>query len=148
MTKIGIGELSRQAVEHSLPGLISQELRNLLVSGCHRVTVARTVAMKYLNRLITSFPSLMCDPPLVYAILEVLTLLRKACEGEYTDEVHNYIVHMSIRLDLLALFSSIRSIIIIRSWPISVWSYPIPIEQGMKYSLVCSLMQPTGLAVP
>ncbi|KAI6045569.1 hypothetical protein EDC04DRAFT_2888588 [Pisolithus marmoratus] len=44
------------------------------------------VANKYLNRLITSFPSLMCDPTLVYAILECLTLLRRACEGEFIDE--------------------------------------------------------------
>jgi phosphatidylinositol 4-kinase len=45
------------------------------------------MASKYLNRLITSFPSLMCDTPLVFAILEVLTLLRRACENEFTDEV-------------------------------------------------------------
>ena len=45
------------------------------------------VASKYLDRLITSFPSLMCDPPLVFSILEVLTLLRRACEGELLDEV-------------------------------------------------------------
>jgi phosphatidylinositol 4-kinase len=29
----------------------------------------------------------MCDPPLVFAILEALTMLRKACEGEFIDEV-------------------------------------------------------------
>ncbi len=29
----------------------------------------------------------MCDPPLVFSILEVLTLLRHSCEGEYVDEV-------------------------------------------------------------
>jgi len=29
----------------------------------------------------------MCDPPLVFAILETLTLLGKACENEFTDEV-------------------------------------------------------------
>jgi hypothetical protein len=28
----------------------------------------------------------MCDPPLVFAILEVLTLLRRACENEFIDE--------------------------------------------------------------
>jgi phosphatidylinositol 4-kinase len=28
----------------------------------------------------------MCDPPLVFAILEVLTLLRRACENEFVDE--------------------------------------------------------------
>ena len=29
----------------------------------------------------------MCDPPLVFSILEVLTLLRRSCEGEFMDEV-------------------------------------------------------------
>lgn len=87
MTKVAIANFSRQAVEHSLPDHISLELRNLLVFSCHRVTSTRFVAMEYLNRLITSFPSLMCDPPLVFALLEVLTLLRRACEGEYIDEV-------------------------------------------------------------
>ncbi|KAH8117021.1 hypothetical protein DFH11DRAFT_1687803 [Phellopilus nigrolimitatus] len=84
--QVAIGELSRQVVEHCLPDSISNELRAMLVCSCHRVARARDVAMKYLNRLITSFPSLMCDPPLVNAILEVLTMLRQACEGEFTDE--------------------------------------------------------------
>jgi phosphatidylinositol 4-kinase A len=30
----------------------------------------------------------MCNPPLVFAILEVMTLLRRSCEGEYVDEVN------------------------------------------------------------
>lgn len=32
----------------------------------------------------------MCDATLVYAILEILTMLRRACEGEYMDEVSDY----------------------------------------------------------
>lgn len=84
---VAISEISRRVVEHSIPDSISEEMRKLLVFSCHRVSKARDVAMRYLNRLISSFPSLMCDATLVYAILEVLTLLRRACEGEYTDEV-------------------------------------------------------------
>lgn len=82
-----LNELSSQIVEHSLPKPMSAELQQLLVTACHRITKVRDIAAKYLNRLITSFPSLMCDAPLVCAILEVLTLLRRACEGEYMDEV-------------------------------------------------------------
>ncbi|TDL24976.1 atypical/PIKK/PI4K protein kinase [Rickenella mellea] len=81
-----ISTLSKQVVAHSLPESVPAELRGLLICSCHRVAKAREVASKSLNRLITSFPSLMCDPPLVFAILEVLTLLRRACEGEYFDE--------------------------------------------------------------
>ena len=85
--QVAIGELSRQVVEHSLPASVPEELRCLLASSCHRVAKVRDSALKYLNRLISSFPSLMCDEPLVFAILEALTILRRACEGEYLDEV-------------------------------------------------------------
>jgi len=43
--------------------------------------------------LITSFPSLMRDPPLVFVILECLTLLCHACENE--DEVTEIWFHQS-----------------------------------------------------
>lgn len=33
----------------------------------------------------------MCDPHLVYAILEILTLLQRATENEYLDEVSDFI---------------------------------------------------------
>ena len=42
---------------------------------------ARNIASRYLNRLITSFLSLM------FAILEVLTILRKVYDNEHYDEV-------------------------------------------------------------
>lgn len=86
-----LNELSSQIVEHSLPKAMSSELQKLLVAACHRIAKVRDIAGKYLHRLITGFPSLMCDAPLVCAILEVLTLMRQACEGEYTDEVRKSI---------------------------------------------------------
>jgi phosphatidylinositol 4-kinase A len=82
-----INDLNIRASAQALPEVLSAELRTLLVCSTHRVAKARDIASKYLNRLITSFPSLMCDPPLVFAILEVLTLLRRACDNEFTDEV-------------------------------------------------------------
>lgn len=90
-----IQDLNHQARTQSLPGELLGELQVLLVSSTHRVPKARTVASKYLHRLITFFPSLMCDPPLVFSILEVLTLLRRSCEGEYVDEVrHQSLLHL------------------------------------------------------
>ena len=82
-----MADLNLQASEQALPEELSAELRELLVLSTHRIEKARDVAFKFLNRLLTSFPSLMCDPPLVLAILEVLTLMSRACEDEYTDEV-------------------------------------------------------------
>lgn len=79
--------LTVKASQQALPKRLSQELRKLVISSTHRIANAREIASKYLNRLLMSFPSLMCDPQLVYAILEVLTLLQRATENEYLDEV-------------------------------------------------------------
>ncbi|KAF7295444.1 hypothetical protein MIND_01084200 [Mycena indigotica] len=81
-----ISSLNVQAAQQALPESLSTELQTLLICSTHRIAKARDIASKFLNRLITSFPSLMCDPPLVFAILEVLTLLRRACENEFIDE--------------------------------------------------------------
>lgn len=80
-------DLNGLAAKQALPESLSNDLRSLLISSTHRVSRARDVASKYLNRLITSFPSLTCNPSLVFAILETLTLLRRACENEFLDEV-------------------------------------------------------------
>ncbi|KAF9564367.1 hypothetical protein CPC08DRAFT_705318 [Agrocybe pediades] len=81
-----INDLNTKASQQALPRHLSSELLSLVVLSTHRVAKAREIAFKYLNRLITSFPSLMCDPTLVFAILEVLTLLQRSCENEYIDE--------------------------------------------------------------
>lgn len=91
-----INDLNIQAAEQALPEALSAELRLLLVCSTHRISKAREIASKFLGRLITSFPSLMCDPPLVFAILEVLSLLRRACDNEFTDEVW-CLTHLYIR---------------------------------------------------
>ncbi|KXN92250.1 Phosphatidylinositol 4-kinase stt4 [Leucoagaricus sp. SymC.cos] len=78
--------LTTKASQQALPKRLSGELRQLVISSTHRIAKAREVASKYLNRLLVSFPSLMCDPHLVYAILEVLTLLQRGTENEFIDE--------------------------------------------------------------
>jgi phosphatidylinositol 4-kinase len=82
-----INDLNAKAAQQALPKHLSTELRSLVVGSTHRVAKAREIASKYLNRLITSFPSLTCDPLLVFTILEVLTLLQRSCENEFVDEV-------------------------------------------------------------
>ncbi|TFK54620.1 hypothetical protein OE88DRAFT_1653021 [Heliocybe sulcata] len=81
-----VSDLNAQVIEQSLPDNLFEELQSLLTCSTHRVGKAREIAAKYLNRLITSFPSLMCDSSFVYAILDVLTLVQRSCENEYTDE--------------------------------------------------------------
>ncbi|CAE6400878.1 unnamed protein product, partial [Rhizoctonia solani] len=85
--------ISRRIVQHTISPALSAELRKLLVASTHRIAKIRELAMKYLQRLISAFPSLLCDPPFVVALLEVLTLMHRACEGEFTDEFtpqHDY----------------------------------------------------------
>ncbi|KAG7448129.1 uncharacterized protein BT62DRAFT_930208 [Guyanagaster necrorhizus] len=92
-----INDLNTQAAQQALPETLSSELRALLLCSTHPVARARDIAFKFLNRLISSFPSLMCDPPLVFAILEVLTLLHRSCENEFTDEYNPVYEYTSTR---------------------------------------------------
>ncbi|KAF9265698.1 hypothetical protein L218DRAFT_986377 [Marasmius fiardii PR-910] len=98
-----ISALNTQASQQALPDILSSELQKLLVLSTHRIAKARDVAHKFLNRLLSSFPSLMCDPPLVFAILETLTLLRRACENEFVDEFNPVYEYESDRMDNIAL---------------------------------------------
>ena len=75
-----VNVLNAKASRQALPIGLSSELVVLLMWSAHRIDKARDIAMGYLNRLITLFPSL------VFAILEILTILRKACENEHYDE--------------------------------------------------------------
>ncbi|KIP08776.1 hypothetical protein PHLGIDRAFT_29437 [Phlebiopsis gigantea 11061_1 CR5-6] len=93
-------DLNGLAAKQAMPQALSSELRALLISSTHRIARAREIASKYINRLITSFPSLTCDPPLVFATLETLTLLRRACENEYVDEDNPTYVFSSDKMGL------------------------------------------------
>ena len=95
-------------MQHSISPSLSQELRKLLVASTHRIAKVREIATKYLQRLITAFPSLLCDPPFVVATLEVLTLMQRACEGEFTDEVCNELsLHVvDIKLQPTSVYAS------------------------------------------
>lgn len=83
-----IDDLSYQVQEHALDTRASTELKNLLMGSCHRVEKVRAVSQRFLDRLIQSYPSLLCDEEVVVAMLEMLTLLRQACEGQYRDEYY------------------------------------------------------------
>lgn len=74
-------------MDHSLDKDVSKELKSLIVLACHRIRSTRDIAFRVLDRLITGFPSLICDSLLVFALLDVLTLLQSACDGRLLDEV-------------------------------------------------------------
>lgn len=81
-----IEDLSVRVNTHSVDPRVSAEVKNLLLGSCHRVEKVRAVSRRFLDRLVGTFPSLICDQDVVFALLEILTLLRRACEGQYRDE--------------------------------------------------------------
>ncbi|ORY33464.1 hypothetical protein BCR39DRAFT_520273 [Naematelia encephala] len=92
--------LSSQAVTHRMPHTISDEVCKILVCCTHRYRKVREIALRNAQRLIQTFPSLMCDRGVVFTLLEILTLLRRSCELQYTDEYSPVYDFHSDKLDL------------------------------------------------
>jgi phosphatidylinositol 4-kinase len=95
-----IRDLSTQVASHSVDPMVSHEVRALLLGSCHRVEKVRQVSRRFLDRLVPSYPSLLCNKEVVVALLEILTLLRQGCEGEYLDEYSPQYHFRSERADL------------------------------------------------
>lgn len=79
--------IGAKIVDHALDEHTCSELKSLIVLACHRIKNTRDIAFNVLDKLITGFPSLICDSELVFALLDVLTLLQQACDGRLLDEV-------------------------------------------------------------
>ena len=80
-------ELSMQVVTHSLPSGVAEEVCRILIACTHRYRKVREIAMGYARQIIETFSALMCDRHVVFTLLEILTLMRRSCELQYTDEV-------------------------------------------------------------
>ena len=127
-----------------MPTSLSGELRRLLVLSTHRIAKARDVASKYLNRLITSFPSLMCDSQFVFAILEALTLLQRACDNEFVDEVgFTRVVPKDVTHPPSSTTPSTSTI---RTEAISLSSSPTAMTGAPRFSCNLSAMLTSGLS--
>ncbi|KAF6767202.1 Phosphatidylinositol 3-/4-kinase, catalytic domain protein [Kalmanozyma brasiliensis GHG001] len=81
-----IRDLGQQVNKHLLDPRVANEVKNLMLGCCHRVSKVRQVSLSILNKLIYALPSLLCDQDVVTAMLEILTLLRDGCEAEFKDE--------------------------------------------------------------
>lgn len=79
--------MSRQVVIHSLPPVVADEVCKILVGCTHRFRKVRETALNYARQIIETFSALLCDRQVVFTLLEILTLLRRSCELQYTDEV-------------------------------------------------------------
>jgi phosphatidylinositol 4-kinase len=70
-----------------MPAVVADEVCNILVACTHRFRKAREAALAYARQILETFSALMCDRKVVWTLLEILTLMRRSCELQYTDEV-------------------------------------------------------------
>ena len=73
-----------------VPGVIAmgqRELRELLIRCCDPVPSVQNLAQRCCDRLISTFPALLCCEGTTYVLLELLTLLWEGCLTQETDLV-------------------------------------------------------------
>lgn len=75
------------AVTHSVSPLVADEVCSILVHCTHRSRKVREASLAYAKQILESFAALLCDRQVLFTLLEILTLMRRSCEYQYTDEV-------------------------------------------------------------
>ncbi|KAG0329284.1 phosphatidylinositol-4- kinase, partial [Podila horticola] len=81
-----MSEAQAKVVAHSLDDSVRQQVRNLVIACTHRLKKVSTLSSKWVQRMIVTFPQLMCDKALMTLVLELSELLWLSCENEMTDE--------------------------------------------------------------
>ncbi|ORZ23678.1 hypothetical protein BCR41DRAFT_302120 [Lobosporangium transversale] len=81
-----ISETQTTVLTHRLDEKVRDQIRNLIVGCAHRLKRVSGLATKWIHRIISAFPQLMCDKTLLTLVLEVSELLWLSCENELTDE--------------------------------------------------------------
>ncbi len=87
--KVGLAfiqSFNHSVTTHSIDTNVYTEVKTLVLECAHPLQHVRRVAGEYLNSLITSFPSLVCNLAVITTLLELLSVVRSACLAEYTDE--------------------------------------------------------------
>lgn len=93
-------QLSRLTVTHSLPPMVADEVCKILIACTHRFRKVREAALTYARTIIETFPSFLCDRKVVFTLLEILTLMRRSCELQYTDEVRKSFPSVDVMTDV------------------------------------------------
>lgn len=83
-------QLLSRVLGHSTPPIVSSEICKIIVACTHRMRHVRETAMTFARQIIESFSAVMCDRMVLFTLLEVLTLMRRSCEMQFTDEVSHY----------------------------------------------------------
>ncbi|GAA5914470.1 hypothetical protein JCM8208_004460 [Rhodotorula glutinis] len=78
--------LSSQAPHHAMDAGAYSQVRAVLLHATSSSAGVRATALRYLDNLLSSFPSLVCNLGVITVMLELLTVLRRACLDEFVDE--------------------------------------------------------------
>lgn len=102
-----ISSFQQKAIRHTEVPHVYHEIPEILRFTCYHSGKIRAIALRYCHDLIIAFPTLLCKFETVRDMLEMLTLLRLACEGEYEDEVS---------VDFVIVYSMLKTAEIDRAW--------------------------------
>ncbi|KAG0309234.1 phosphatidylinositol-4- kinase [Dissophora globulifera] len=86
VVNVFISETQTSVMAHALSDDAREQVRNLVLGCAHRLKRVSSLATKWVHRIISSFPQLICDQVLLVLVLEVSELLWLSCENELTDE--------------------------------------------------------------
>jgi phosphatidylinositol 4-kinase A len=81
-------ECSNRVLAHTVDENLEEQLCNLMIATCHRFQKIHKLAIKYLDLLLTAFPSFLCSKKLVHLLLELIELMWKSCDAENVNEVN------------------------------------------------------------
>ncbi|EFP83486.2 phosphatidylinositol-4- kinase [Puccinia graminis f. sp. tritici] len=95
-----ISSFQQHAIRHAEVPHVHDQIPEVLKFTCHPTTRIRVIALRYCQDMIIAFPTLVCDFDTVLTMLELITLLRISCEGEYEDEYSPKYEFYSERADL------------------------------------------------
>ncbi|WRT70200.1 uncharacterized protein IL334_007194 [Kwoniella shivajii] len=100
ISSVFMKKVYQEVITHSLPPIVADEVCKILVGCTHRMRKVRETALNYARQLLETFSALLCDRKVVFTLLEILTLMRRSCELQYTDEYSPVYEFTSDKMDL------------------------------------------------
>lgn len=86
LTKTFISEWITQSKSQSIELGLLDQIKQLLIGTCHRLEIVRTVAFRFVDRVLTAIPDLISKSTIIYSVLELLSLLHQSCTNHMEFE--------------------------------------------------------------
>ncbi|KAI8370194.1 hypothetical protein BD560DRAFT_329659 [Blakeslea trispora] len=83
-----IKDASAKASSQNLDNELRTQMSHLLQLCCHRLDKVHSLAVKTVDRIVTTFPQVFAEKSLITLLLELVQLLWLSCEAEYRDEYY------------------------------------------------------------